>query len=1328
MKISKQRIVYYLDIKKQILCGYTEIHIKRDQKEDKFVFRSCCLKIEEITVVGHQIHKLKHKYVLKNKGVESMEGSDGFVVSIPSAIKMSSIILRIQFAKTEESGGVVFYRPTGKKDLHREMTVENLAYACPFIDQITNIEIIYILPNTRDVEIASSGKFVSFSEKSNSLIYVYEAKATSPQNILFAVGMFQSKQLSDESNVYFPSHFSKALDEFSYDVHNITKYMNSYAEMETPSVIFTLNDTRIRSGKNIVMLNVSLLGRARDVEINFRLKEILCETFSDQIFMHLGHNIIDSWIFRGLSGYLADTTLRFLLGHNEFVYRCLENQKYLIENDILEPPLFYPEREEVEYRKKFFKVKSKMVFHTMHNQLSSAFMKKIIVAVIKLRKNLIASQLSSGRTAEGSKKEASSKNTISGDESCFTPLFIRIVKDSSGKEMKKFFDFYIFNAGLIKVDFFVKLDTKKGTVIVTCKETLTTKIKTSNTTCYAPIKIKSIESDGTFTQKIFTDRTNSYQIHKKSDSGTLLFLRADCRREGLNKIEVHQSDQMFVEQLLDKSAMGQLEAVDALKNNASAEAIEALERIAENQQTFFRVKLAIFECIKDIRINFDAKQTNTLSYDYNGLMRLIQLFIKLRCVPSSTIVRTSELGISNFLIQKALVKNITDISYEKFLRNGDEEWENSKAVLDALGRLTKEGLTKDIRVICAFLNNLISYTDTIKENFDDPYYLSNILNKLSIHRMFLSDLCNNPVESCVADLERFRILDMVFPSPRNLISVSALISLIRLGYRKQIKIKQQFLRNLVKYPNFPQLRLVAAEGLLLFYSSSITLFDLVQKEDSSLMVSGILRLLVKMIETGFKSAKTFVKRNGDNLMALQKLFVLHPETSELFELILQREIVNETEFIHHRVFGINYSLENKKDFTLVVEKCLGNKRIVIADLFQLRTAVFKLTYKLKLPYKKKVQKIPKKTTLVRLKCSVCRPQAIAGHFLIRFRAVEIKVKYRNCDIPALIFTAMKHSKSFTSIEKYLRSIKEAIFDSFPFPLKKVYENFPKEELVKTERKKLNNLCDITPHANRMCLCNYLEQTFKSIRYVFAHAPINSKLYFGCKSIANSIERVLFQYNLIPAMVVPMDDLLMGKCREFIERIAENSRYADFINNVNLEQFKNYIDVVRIPMCISKVQRRLMTSVEKSEEELSQGENEGDTPFYKSFDAFFYDVERISMNCMMYNSKDSDLYNSAQILLEELRAFRMTLNLSPVNSVELLETIFKQHDTKNYDLEVDWNSVRTFYDLDLEMQEMKKKYSRYSQNGKIIAEKLFKIKKLIGGYFLVINNKICRAHD
>lgn len=138
---------------------------------------------------------------------------------------------------------------------------------------------------------------------------------------------------------------------------------------------------------------------------------------------------------------------------------------------------------------------------------------------------------------------------------------------------------------------------------------------------------------------------------------------------------------------------------------------------------------------------------------------------------------------------------------------------------------------EEIRVIVAFLESILKFNDNSLSQFDDSWYIASIISGFCIRtvRHIIIDPTNNDseklIDRCLNEIERFRILELVFPSNNNIITRMCLISLIRFAYYKRITINKDFLMCLSNYPNIFSVRLVAIEGMLILFHSLLLIIE-----------------------------------------------------------------------------------------------------------------------------------------------------------------------------------------------------------------------------------------------------------------------------------------------------------------------------------------------------------------------------------------------------------------------------------------------------------------------------------------------------------------------
>lgn len=1215
------------------------------------------------------------------------------------------ITLRIIFSVDKANVNLNYYIPVESNDTHKELIVSKNIVSL-FRDNGTLCgnegEFYYVIPNSRDVQISSVGEFVSVEEKSDSICYLYKLKNFDLSSVCFSIGTYKVTQLTDTVGIYTPNRSSILdLNEFIFDYKNSLRYISSYVEIYPPFVVFTLINIPILESKNLLIFNIGVLGGPDDIEYNFKIKRLLCKGLCKQYLLTKNYNIVDSWIFIGIAGYLEDYMVRYLLGHNEFLYQYKLDKDYVLQNDVREPPLFYYKRDFHNYQSKFFILKSKLLFHLMDTELSGGFVKKII-------------------------QELEVKKI--DNENLKTPFFIRLIKDSSGIDMKKFFDFYVFKPGLLKIELFVSYDTKAGVVEIKTSETPTSILNKANKEYYDSILIISVETEGSFYHKIYTNKNNEYFVHKKGEDGELLFIRGDFRRENMNAIIVIQHDYMYVEQLLENEVIGQIEAIESLKKILTEKILSTLDQVLEYPYTFYKIKILIYEIIRNFRIvNSDSN-----SCKFNGLMKLIHIFIKMRCLPNSTILKSTSGGIQNFLIQKGLVKNITEV---EFNIKDTAEWNLSDNFYDSYDHKTKKGCINELRIVISFLFNIINYNDSTREYFDDPLYLFMVLNKFVLLNIFYHKISgkrndiikeSSEIMNCVVEIERFRLLDMVFPSNNNLITKVCLMSFIRMALYGHISLNIDYLICLAKYPNYMKLRMTAIEGLLLF-KENINL-ELVISDYSIVLINFLLDTLIKMIELKFNSVYKVIEYNRIFITKLRNLFYNNLTIVNKIDL-LDGKLISINEY--NKIVSKNISEAlSEKIFNLNIDKCYGLKKLIIKDFKAMKMELYRKDFKLRLKAPKP-KKSSKTISILRFNYSKLFPRKISN-LVIQFRFTPSTIIYKNIDLPEILIRNARSHKTFGLIEKQIHSFnrdENYLLDFTPMPFADLTIKYSRQNLLnqeyedsENEVKNINILDEDLPHKNKVCLCGFCNDLFNALRYVLLSTVPFSKIYVSTKTILNGSEKLLYQYSDIVKNISLIDNVI-EECKVFFYRIYNNPFYYIFVPEVDLNLYKTYSDIVRFPISLNVIKSKL------------EGEFVIDNmiipdQFYKSFDSFYYDIERVYLNCKLFNGKNSEIYKLAIQMEKEVQEFKQgVLNkLVTKDTKTILKEIFEESNKNDLDIEINYDSIRTWNDLDDAMNNLKKTHSRHSNNGKMLNECFISVKKMIFRYFSVYKGRLYKIFD
>ncbi|KAM0679946.1 Transcription initiation factor TFIID subunit 2 [Glugoides intestinalis] len=1388
MKVTHQKNVYYVDLSKNLYRGYVETSISRDPIDKYITYKSAFLEIEEVLVINSMMKLdfeyfstkntkgklkvskgLKTATPLENKDLVNektqecdlfgskrnlqhfispeqqksdeekskleyklekrvSECNDAFKVKIPDEVIDKELKIRIIFRPVDNNPAILWYKPVSDNDKHKEVVASNYnrnsSCIAPYIDLIAEFELHYIIPNTEDVKVVSSGAFKSIKEEEKTIIYLYHALAH-PKNFIFTVGTYDQSDIfndNDKRRILTPHSIEIGQMEVVSDLQALIKYIEGFTkttELLVCSIVFTLIDVEALVAKNMIVLRYTYFPSSKDIEMAYVLKKVLSECLSQQVYYFMNWGLYDAWIYVGLSGYLSDYCIRYLLGNNEFLSNYFEDKEFVVAGDVLEPPLFYTLRKENEISTEFFKKKSRLVFHAMETQLSFAFLQKISDEIIEARR--ISSDIEKHECEpERCSKDGSCAlkilNSHTDLKKCFTQRFIKIVKDSTGKDLRAFFDFYVFKAGLMKVKLEFQINKKKNSVKVNAAYTPTSKLPGCNKRILTNLGIKFYELEGNFEHTVIFDNENVFMYHmrtkkKKKDEDEdvmpLLYIRADPKRVNLFEYDVEQPDYMQIEQLQDKSVIGQFEAIQCLGIKPSLSSCEALERMLDSTHMFYKVRIKIAYILRSIKIE-----------GYDGLQRIIQHFIRNRCVPNSTVLKSNEFGLIPYFIQKHLVKSISSIDFN-----------NENAIVDS-------------RIALAFLENILKFNDNSLSQYEDSWYIAAVINLFSTHCCFLTcykspvseterifnnyktkdadDLLSSilplfpnvdssrkqpsispsMISKCICEIERFRISDMVFSSNNNIITRACLLSYTRMAFYNKIKICRESLEGLAKYPNILSVRLIAIEGLLLLFSDSLkTVLSLLVSEvvfTIHQVLEIILKLLLLDLKVHFSDTDEYdvsltdrmraeLELQSDTLLFLYQRSFFHTGITDLIRKIISIiENKQVTLGTYREIVIKNYNCAWEESNRQVILKMPSTtKRLKVSNLNNLRLAIFETDWTLRLPriknYKSKLQKEPVKRNL---KIRIAPNKFLVKHlsnYLIRLNISGTSLEPREQDVSFIIAKKYFENPGTEIVDDYINKNKSTGF--FPWTPHTA-----------------NQILDFV-RAKKMQCNEAFREIEKGLIFVLSYNLITSKMYQTAKSLYSYVEQHFLSNAFILEKITRLTPELRKKCADCLDKLQENPKYEVFLLPVDSSELKNYVDIVRVPVSFYSIHTNL--------------------PNYQSLEAFIVHLERIYINCLNYNDSRSLIAQTAIELKNDIDSFKSNLVAERVNSLEIIKEIICSQNIENLldQLLEKLSNIKTWGKIETELLLLKKKYSRSSHNGKIMITAVKNIREQFKNWFL-----------
>ncbi|KAG0147815.1 hypothetical protein CROQUDRAFT_655590 [Cronartium quercuum f. sp. fusiforme G11] len=330
------------------------------------------------------------------------------------------------------------------------------------------------------------------------------------------------------------------------------------------------------------------------------------------------------------------------------------------------------------------------------------------------------------------------------------------------------------------------------------------------------------------------------------------WIRLDVENEWICGFKwIEHKDFMLIEQLQrDKDVIGQLEAIEALKEFPSMVISSHLCKTVLTTDYFFRIRTeAIFGLV-----SCATKQCN-----YLGLFHLLKLFQTYFCFkPKQETKHFNE-------FRNIPKPNQFNDLIEYFIK---------KALVVAISRVRDHSSRSPIVCQQFFLDQL-TYNDNSMNSYSDVHYLSTLITAMSDCFMYCSNLIqpddgselfvsysnHNQLSiegggerlwAMVSELDRCLVMDRLVPSYRNLVTTAVMEAKLKLMLASLIPVDIKFFLGCTRPGNYPPIRILAFDCLLLlkaFQDKAIVRYMFkVMQEDQSLIVkrrlaSGLVQIL-----------------------------------------------------------------------------------------------------------------------------------------------------------------------------------------------------------------------------------------------------------------------------------------------------------------------------------------------------------------------------------------------------------------------------------------------------------------------------------------------------
>ncbi|KAL4266270.1 Transcription initiation factor TFIID subunit 2 [Pleurotus pulmonarius] len=288
---------------------------------------------------------------------------------------------------------------------------------------------------------------------------------------------------------------------------------------------------------------------------------------------------------------------------------------------------------------------------------------------------------------------------------------------------------------------------------------------------------------------------------------TYEWIRMDADFEWIAAINFDQPDFMWVSQLQrDRDVVAQLEAVYALAKQPTAIVSSTLTKTVLVSNYFFRIRceaaLGLVSCA--IR-----------KLDFLGLFHLFKLFMRYCYEPDDP---------NQDLFAHTYVPKPNDFSEmpEYFVR---------KALVNAISRIRFEN-GKAPAVVRQFLIDQLRYNDNTKNPYSDGFYICTVISAASCALVSAAppergELLPSEarqehnsedislVQQTLTEIDRYRSMDRLIPSPHNMVTIAALEFYLLLSVANLVPNPWRIFFPLTREGNFTQVRIAAFDGLFL---------------------------------------------------------------------------------------------------------------------------------------------------------------------------------------------------------------------------------------------------------------------------------------------------------------------------------------------------------------------------------------------------------------------------------------------------------------------------------------------------------------------------------
>jgi hypothetical protein len=562
------------------------------------------------------------------------------------------------------------------------------------------------------------------------------------------------------------------------------------------------------SSANLTLLSSDLLCDAGEIDQSIDSRKVLCRALSEQYFtLRIDlKSPNDSWIIKGITGYLSELQLRTFHGNNDYRLKIKRDIERLVQLENSEN-LYVPslanlagylndhagKLNPVDFQslQEIFALKSRLIFVLLERKIERNFLQKLLSHIYS--ETLIMRDNRDGFSCQ---------------------LFLKLIKRLTGKDLKSFTDQLIFNSGcpMFSLNFF---HNRKRSMIefemaslrrlgsFKFSGNLTVRIVESETISHehvVHIDEMTTKFDVPFHSKAKRPRKKKNPVvsthHDSQDEDAdetakkgsleedeslnetlvspISWIRIDPDMEWLAQFSLAQPDIMWIEALEnDRDVVAQWDAVKALPrvSSTSESACFALERFINDWKAFWAVRVEAVNSIALIGASLQESPVRLL-----GARKLIEMFNKKFGHPNPSLISYPKANsfeiFPNYFLQCAIPRGI------------------SLAISTALESCSAD--CGPLEPFLAFFASVLKYNDNSANNgYSDSEYLATLIRcGTSAFARIQNDECvmqrfEGLLSAFTDQLCRYAKLELFLPSFRNVVMCAVLEACVAISPERE---------------------------------------------------------------------------------------------------------------------------------------------------------------------------------------------------------------------------------------------------------------------------------------------------------------------------------------------------------------------------------------------------------------------------------------------------------------------------------------------------------------------------------------------------------------